>query len=158
MCPPLDSRLFTWKVIVGAFLLLGLAGILLWQLGPKFGFQAKTQVVDTLSLEDLSRVFLVRCRTDSSFLEPYHVILVRLYADHRAEVAVVDFGCSYWWLSKLQSDPSGGSIEIRALGKLECRYHLASSALVWPSGKNRPMKACASPAGWLERLEQHPVR
>jgi hypothetical protein len=139
------------RVIVSSFL-AGLVALFLWQLGPKFGFQSETQVLDALKLEDGSRVLLAQCRR-RSFVKPYNVVLVRIYPDQRGEAALVDFGNSYWWLAKLRRSPDGDSVEIRALGALECRYVVASNCVARPDRRDSPSQMSPlPPAGWLPSL------
>ena len=143
------------KTIVALGLLTGIVGLPLWQLGPKFGFHNRTQVLHELKLQDGSWLLLTQYR-NSGFLDPYNVILVRVYTDRHGEAALLDSGSSYRWHARLRKSEDGSSVEIRALGLLECRFVLASNCLVWPDSSNAERHTNPLPqGGWLEELLKH---
>ncbi len=115
------------KKVLTAFICL-VIGCIALQLGPRFGFEPRCRILDTISLKNDRYVYLVQER-NQSFFGPYSVGLVFVESTNTVSAAQLGFKEAYWWLAKLQFEGGSEDITVSMLGSDFGSFHPESRSI-----------------------------
>jgi hypothetical protein len=123
-------RRFKWLVfaVLGACVALPFL-----YLGPSLGFRHSPEILDSLRLDDGSRLCLVR-EPNGKGLGSRMTELYRIYPDESETSTLLAFKDPYWWLGKLRKSADAKSVEIRVWGSVDSRFDIASGETIKVDG------------------------
>ena len=107
----------------------GCVGLLFLLRGPALGFRESPEILDTLKLDDGSRLCLVR-EPNGKSLGSHMTELYRIYPDESETSTLLAFKDPYPWFGKLRKNVDGKSVEIRVWGSVDSIFNIASGETI----------------------------
>src|SRR6478735_11049887 len=116
-------------ISITILVLVLLVGVMFLYLGPTLHLGKKHQMLDSLMLHDGSKLILLQT-ANSTFFEPYTVLLYRAYVDGRVERCGVGYEEPYWWFGTLKLKQTN-LVELHTWGEVVCTYNIEEKVLSW---------------------------
>ena len=126
-------------IVVCSLPLVAILGLLVFHLGPSLHLSQSEKVLDSMKLQDGSRLLLAQ-KANKDLFEAYTVILYRVNADGKVEKCLIGFEESYWWLASLKPK-NEKLIDVRSLGVSLCTYNLETKTLTWNDNSYPPRQS-----------------